>query len=138
MTFWRSYRRPEEISMKFSSDIPAVVEKFLLRQYQYGVLLTRSYYRKWSAALQCFTCLARCTIECEVIVQTRVSVLPLISKYRQAGWKYEAQSSFFNQFLEIRGWTLSSVWTCFSNSSIFWEKIEIKVSKIWLSSSSDF
>ena len=26
----------------------------------------------------------------EVIVQTRVSVLPLISKYRQAGWKYEA------------------------------------------------
>ena len=124
--------------MEFSSDIPAVVEKFLLRQYQYGVLLTRSYYCKWSAALQYFTRLAWCTIECEVIVQTQVSVL-LISKYRQAGWKYEAQSSFFNQFLEIRGWTLSSVWTCFSNSSIFWEKIETKfgcnlppISKYWL------
>ena len=37
----------------------------------------------------------------EVIVPTRVSVLPLISKYRQAGWKYEAQPSFFNQLVSI-------------------------------------
>jgi hypothetical protein len=37
----------------------------------------------------------------EVIVQIRVSVLPLISKYRQAGWKYEAKPSFFNQLVCI-------------------------------------
>ena len=34
----------------------------------------------------------------DVIVQTRVSVLPLISKYRQAGWKYEAQQSCLSVF----------------------------------------
>ena len=55
-----------------------------------------------------------------VIVQTRVSVLPLNSKYRQAA------------FLYLERWTLSSVnWTCFSSSSIFWEKIEIKVSTMY-------
>ena len=36
-----------------------------------------------------------------VIVQTRVSVLPLISKYRQAGWKYETKPTFFNQLVCI-------------------------------------
>ena len=39
--------------------------------------------------------LQRVLFEFGEIVQTRVSVLPLISKYRQAGWKYEAQPSFF-------------------------------------------
>ena len=34
------------------------------------------------------------TSNVEVIVETRVSVLPLITKYRQAGWKYEVQRSF--------------------------------------------
>ena len=37
----------------------------------------------------------------DVIVQTRVSVLPLICKYRQAGWKYEAQPSFCSQLGSI-------------------------------------
>ena len=36
-----------------------------------------------------------------VIVQTRVSVLPLISKYREAGWKYEAQPSFILTSLSV-------------------------------------
>ena len=76
----------------------------------------------------------------DVLVQTRVSVLPLNTD------KQVENTSFFKPaclYLEIRGWTLSSVWTCFSNSSIFWEKIEIKllakfgcnlplVSKYWL------
>ena len=50
--------------------------------------------------------LQRVLFEFGEIVQTRVSVLPLISKYRQAGWKYEAQPSFFSPVclgLEIRG-----------------------------------
>ena len=62
------------------------------------------------------------------IVQTRVSVLPSIFKYRQACSNYEAQPCFLNHIVAF--WWLSNIWTCFSNSTIFWEKIEIEVSKI--------
>jgi hypothetical protein len=45
----------------------------------------------------------------------------LISKYRQAGWKYEAKPSFIwkSLYSEIRGRTLTSVGTCFPNELVF-------------------
>ena len=62
-------------------------------------------------------------------------------KCRNNRLKWRDAAEFFKPaclYLEIRGWTLSDVWTCFSNPSVsVWEKIEVKVCKVWLQSSSD-
>ena len=49
--------------------------------------LYRSYYCKWSAALQYFTRLARCTIECESIVLALYYII-LYTKNYNKGFDY--------------------------------------------------
>ena len=76
-----------------------------------------------------------------VIFQTRVGVLPSISKYRETSLKTRWSRVFFNEFRDIlksEEEHLTSVWNYFSNEPVFQAKIQPKVGKIQLYPSSDF